>query len=109
MLGGYAATKFAVVGLTQTAAIELAADQITVHAVCPGTAETDMVLAERSSEVTWSGGTSDQVRKSYLQAIPAGRFCTPADVGALVAWLCGPSASYVTGQSVCVNGGSVLH
>jgi meso-butanediol dehydrogenase / (S,S)-butanediol dehydrogenase / diacetyl reductase len=109
MLGGYAATKFAVVGLTQTAAIELAADQITVNAVCPGTAETDMVLAERSSEMTWSGRTADQVRQSYLQAIPAGRFCTPADVGALVAWLCGPTASYVTGQSVCVNGGSVLH
>lgn len=109
MLGGYAATKFAVVGLTQTAAIELATQQITVNAVCPGTAETDMVLAERASEATLSGCSADEVRQSYLQAIPAGRFCTPADVGALVAWLCGPAASYVTGQSVCVNGGSVLH
>ena len=50
-LGGYAASKFAVVGLTQAAAIELAAAGITVNAVCPGTAETDMVLAERASEV----------------------------------------------------------
>ncbi|MDQ1357376.1 MAG: Enoyl-(Acyl carrier protein) reductase, partial [Acidimicrobiaceae bacterium] len=49
------------------------------------------------------------VRRAYLDAIPAGRFCTPADVGALVAWLCGPSAAYVTGQAICVNGGSVLH
>jgi NAD(P)-dependent dehydrogenase (short-subunit alcohol dehydrogenase family) len=108
-LGAYAATKFAVIGLTQTAAIELASQGITVNAVCPGTAETDMVLAERASEVTWSGQSADKVRQSYLDAIPAQRFCTPADVGALVAWLCGPPASYVTGQSICVNGGSVLH
>jgi NAD(P)-dependent dehydrogenase (short-subunit alcohol dehydrogenase family) len=109
LLGGYAATKFAVVGLTQTAALELAADAITVNAVCPGTAETDMVMAERASEVNWCGQPASDVRQSYLDAIPAGRFCTPADVGSVVAWLCGPGASYVTGQAVCVNGGSVLH
>ena len=87
-LGAYAASKFAVVGLTQAAAIELAAAGITVNAVCPGTAETDMVLAERASEVRLSGCTDAEVRNAYLQAIPAGRFCTPEDVGALVSWLC---------------------
>jgi NAD(P)-dependent dehydrogenase (short-subunit alcohol dehydrogenase family) len=109
LLGAYAATKFAVVGLTQTAALELAVDGITVNAVCPGTAETDMVLAERASEVGWSGRDPTDVRQSYLDGIPAGRFCTPDDVGGLVAWLCGPAATYVTGQAICVNGGSVLH
>jgi NAD(P)-dependent dehydrogenase (short-subunit alcohol dehydrogenase family) len=108
-LGGYAATKFAVVGLTKTAALELAPDGIMVNAVCPGTAETDMVFAERASEVALSGRSAEEVRRSYLAAIPAGRFCTPADVGGLVAWLCGGSADYVTGQAICVNGGSVLH
>ncbi len=108
-LGGYAATKFAVVGLTQAAAVELATHGITVNAVCPGTAETDMVLAERASEVTLSGQTSEAVRRAYLDAIPAGRFCTPDDVGGLVGWLCGPAAAYVTGQAICVNGGSILH
>jgi NAD(P)-dependent dehydrogenase (short-subunit alcohol dehydrogenase family) len=109
LLGGYAATKFGVVGLTQAAAVELAPLGITVNAVCPGTAETDMVLAERAQEVEVRGVVPAQVRQSYLDAIPAGRFCTPADVGGLVAWLCTPSASYVTGQAICVNGGSVLH
>jgi meso-butanediol dehydrogenase/(S,S)-butanediol dehydrogenase/diacetyl reductase len=108
-LGGYAATKFAVVGLTQAAAIELASDLITVNAVCPGTAETDMVLAERASEVKLSGQTADAVRRSYLDAIPTGRFCRPEDVGGLVAWLCSSASAYVTGQAICVNGGSIVH
>jgi meso-butanediol dehydrogenase/(S,S)-butanediol dehydrogenase/diacetyl reductase len=107
-LGGYAATKFAVVGLTQTAALELASAGITVNAVCPGTAETDMVMAERVSEMALTGSSADVVRRGYLDGIPAGRFCEPADVGAAVAFLASAGASYVTGQSICINGGSVL-
>jgi meso-butanediol dehydrogenase/(S,S)-butanediol dehydrogenase/diacetyl reductase len=108
-LGAYAAAKFAVVGLTQAAAVELAADDITVNAVCPGTAETDMVLAERAAEVQLTGSTPERVRAAYLDAIPAGRFCTPADVGGLVSWLCSPASSYLTGQAICINGGSITH
>ena len=108
-LGAYAATKFGVVGLTQAAAIELADHGITVNAVGPGTAETDMVMSERRAEMAITGRSADEVRAGYLDAIPLGRFCEPADVGALVAWMVGPGASYVTGQIVCTNGGSVLH
>jgi NAD(P)-dependent dehydrogenase (short-subunit alcohol dehydrogenase family) len=68
-----------------------------------------MVLAERAAEVSLTGLSPDEVRSNYLAAIPAGRFCTPADVGGVVTWLCGPAGSYVTGQAICVNGGSVLH
>jgi meso-butanediol dehydrogenase/(S,S)-butanediol dehydrogenase/diacetyl reductase len=108
-LGAYAASKFAVVGLTQAAAVELAAENIMVNAVCPGTAETDMVLAERVAEVRLTGSSPGHVRATYLNAIPASRFCTPADVGGLVSWLCGPASSYLTGQAICINGGSILH
>lgn len=108
LLGAYSATKFAVVGLTQAAALELAADGITVNAVCPGTAETDMVMAERASEVAITGRAADDVRASYLDGIPLGRFCDPEDVGALAAFLVGPGAAYLTGQAICTNGGSVL-
>ena len=109
LLGAYSATKFAVVGLTQAAALELAPHGITVNAVCPGTAETDMVLAERKSEVEITGLDPDTVRGGYLANIPAGRFCEPDDVAALVAFVAGPRASYLTGQALCVTGGSVLH
>jgi NAD(P)-dependent dehydrogenase (short-subunit alcohol dehydrogenase family) len=108
-LGAYAATKFAVVGLTQAAALELGAHGITVNAVGPGTAETDMVMAERRSEVALTGLSPDEVRASYLANIPLGRFCEPEDAGALVAWLASPAAAYVTGQVFLINGGSVLH
>ena len=89
-LGAYAASKFAVVGLTQAAALELGPHGISVNAVGPGTTETDMVMAERRSEVAITGDPSDDVRASYLANIPLGRFCTPEDAGALVAWLVEP-------------------
>jgi NAD(P)-dependent dehydrogenase (short-subunit alcohol dehydrogenase family) len=108
LLAGYSASKFAVVGLTQAAAVELAPLQISVNAVCPGTVETDMVLAEQAAEAGWSGDSVDAVRERLLGAVPAGRLCTPEDVGALVTWLASPGASYVTGQAICTNGGSIL-
>ena len=108
-LGAYAASKFAVVGLTQAAALELGQFGITVNAIGPGTTETDMVLAERRSEVGITGLESDAVRGGYLDSIPLGRFCAPEDSGALVAWLASPGAAYVTGQIILNNGGSVFH
>ena len=108
-LAGYSATKFAVVGLTQAAAIELAPLRIAVNAVCPGTVETDMVLAEEAAESAWLGTDIDAVRARLHAAVPAGRLCTPEDVGSMVAWLASPSAGYVTGQAICANGGSILH
>jgi meso-butanediol dehydrogenase/(S,S)-butanediol dehydrogenase/diacetyl reductase len=109
LLGAYSASKFAVVGLTQAAAVELAPAGITVNAIGPGTAETDMVTAERASESSLTNQTAAEVRQNTLDAVPAGRFCRPEDAGSLVAWLASSESSYLTGQTLLVNGGSVLH
>jgi NAD(P)-dependent dehydrogenase (short-subunit alcohol dehydrogenase family) len=109
MLAGYSATKFAVVGLTQAAALELGPRGITVNAVCPGTVETDMVLAEEAAEADWSGVSVEDIRERLVSAVPSGRLCTPEDVGALVTWMTSVGAGHVTGQAVCTNGGSILH
>ena len=109
LLAGYSATKFAVVGLTQAAAVELAPAGISVNAVCPGTVETEMVLAEMQHEAGIRGVSSDEVRSSLMDAVPAGRFCTPEDVSALVTWLTTSGAAFVTGQAICTNGGAILH
>ena len=108
-LAGYSASKFAVVGLTQAAAVELAPHGVRVNAVCPGTVETEMVEAEQAAEAGWTGTSVEDVRRRLLADVPAGRLCTPDDVGALVAWLAGPAAEFVTGQAICTNGGSILH
>ena len=108
-LGGYAASKFAVVALTQVLALELANTGVTVNAVCPGTAQTAMNQAEWVTQHALTGQTVEAVQASYLADIPAGRFCTPEDVGAAVSFLASSRASFVTGQSWCVNGGTVLH
>ena len=107
-LGGYSATKFAVVGLTQAAALELGPDGISVNAICPGTVETDMVKAEEMAEASLRGCSIEEVRERLVRAIPAGRLCTVEDVGTTVAWMADGAPSYLTGQSICVNGGSVL-
>ena len=109
LLAGYSATKFAVVGLTQAAAVELAPHGICVNAVCPGTVETDMVLAEENAEAELTGISTDLVRERLRAAVPVGRLCTVEDVAALVGWLASPDASFVTGQAICTNGGSILH
>lgn len=109
LLACYSATKFAVVGLTQAAAVELGPLGITVNAVCPGTVETDMVAREQLAEARLTGTSVGDVRSRLRADVPAGRLCTVADVAALVGFLASPAAEFVTGQAICTNGGSIRH
>lgn len=107
LLGIYSATKFAVRGLTQSAARELASRGITVNAYCPGIVGTDMwvEIDKRMAEITGAkvGATYDK----YVEGIALGRAQTPEDVAGLVSYLAGPDSDYMTGQSVIIDGGIV--
>ncbi len=93
----YAASKAGLIGLTKTLARELASRSITVNAVAPGFIQTDMtdVLPEA-------------VKTGVIGNIPLGRFGEPGDIAAAVAFLAGPEARYITGQTLTVDGGMVM-
>jgi NAD(P)-dependent dehydrogenase (short-subunit alcohol dehydrogenase family) len=92
----YNASKFAVIGLTKTAALEYATKGIRVNSVCPAIIETDMTAVAREDEGT---------RNALLLVHPVRRFGAPEEVADAVLWLCSPSSSFITGVSLPVDGG----
>jgi NAD(P)-dependent dehydrogenase (short-subunit alcohol dehydrogenase family) len=100
----YCASKFAVLALTQTMALELADHRITVNAVCPGAMDTPRQMA-RSAR---SRGNSVAAETSVPPASPVGRLGTPADIARTVAFLAAPAAGFITGQAINVDGGLIM-
>jgi 3-oxoacyl-[acyl-carrier protein] reductase len=94
----YAAAKAGIIGFTKSTAREMASRNITVNAVAPGYIETEL-----------TGVLSDQIRTAILENIPLGRMGTPQDVANLVCFLASDAAAYITGQTVTVDGGMVMH
>ncbi|MDR1997491.1 MAG: SDR family oxidoreductase UcpA [Candidatus Margulisbacteria bacterium] len=101
----YATTKAALVGFTKSLAVELAADNITVNAICPGIILTPMVkgIAARSDP-----NDPAAVLQANARGIPLKRLGDPRDVGHLAAFLASAGASYITGTQMVIDGGSTL-
>ena len=107
-LSHYVASKFAVIGLTQAMAYELAPHKIRVNCVCPGYVQTSM----QSREIDWEAGlrgiSAEEVVASYLKDTPLGRLETPQDVAKAVRFLAGDDAGFITGEALAVHGGSLM-
>jgi meso-butanediol dehydrogenase / (S,S)-butanediol dehydrogenase / diacetyl reductase len=105
-LAHYVASKFAVVGLTQAMALELAPHQIRVNSVCPGYVATAMQERELAWEAELRSTTPEAVREEWIADTPMGRIERPEDVAGVIAFLLGPDAAFMTGEAVAVNGGA---
>jgi 3-oxoacyl-[acyl-carrier protein] reductase len=94
----YAAAKAGIIGFTKSTAREMASRNITINAVAPGYVETEL-----------TGVLSEQIRTAILENIPLGRLGTPQDVANVVCFLASDQAAYITGQTLTVDGGMVMH
>jgi NAD(P)-dependent dehydrogenase (short-subunit alcohol dehydrogenase family) len=105
----YSASKFAVIGLTQGLAKEMASYDVRVNAVCPGVVRTPLwePLLEQLSAT--KGITRDQAWQEFVDGIPLGRPQEPEDIGEAVAFLASERARNMTGQGINVTGGMQLH
>lgn len=93
----YSASKAGIIALTKTAAKELASRNINVNAVAPGFIQTEMTAR-----------LPEGLKEKMQEAIPLGRFGSPGDVAALCVFLASEEASYITGQTIIVDGGMVM-
>ncbi len=100
--GTYHAAKHGVIGFTKSAALEYATRGIRVNAVCPGIIQTPM------SDKMIAEGQGEELNAMLKTYVPMGRMGRPQEIADVVLWLCSSAASYVTGQSISVDGGYVM-
>jgi NAD(P)-dependent dehydrogenase (short-subunit alcohol dehydrogenase family) len=100
--GTYHAAKHGVIGFTKSAALEYATRGIRVNDVCPGMIQTPM------TDQMIAAGQGEELNAMLKTYVPMGRMGRPEEIADVVLWLCSSAASYVTGQSISVDGGYVM-
>lgn len=105
----YCTSKFGLIGLTQSAAMELARHNILINALCPGLIETDLHCEDfkiHAGQKNMSCAEVSRLKHDTVKAkIPLGRLGTAEDIAKMVAFLCSDEADFITGQAINVNGG----
>ncbi len=107
-LSAYCASKFGVIGFTQSLALELAPYGINVNAVCPGIVFTPLWKSLEKKYAKKLGIPIEKVRPYYVSKIPLGRDGTPEDVANVVIFLASSDSDYMTGQAINVTGGQEM-
>ena len=97
VIQGYTASKHAVIGLTKSAALQYARNNIRINALCPGVTRSAMVDAAMSM--------GDAVREHLSNFAPMGRIAEPAEIAECAIWLCSDKSSFVTGHALVADGG----
>jgi NAD(P)-dependent dehydrogenase (short-subunit alcohol dehydrogenase family) len=106
-IAAYVASKHGVVGLTRALATEFATKGVTINAVCPGFTQTPMLERSIAGIVATTQRTPENAAAALLAGSPLGRFITPEEVAATIAWLCGDAAAAITGQAIVIDGGQL--
>ena len=113
MGAAYSSSKFALLGLTQASALDLAPYAITVNAVCPGPINTDRMSYWERSQAQEQGISQEEFRTQIVeragQTTPLGRIAEAEDVANMVSFLSSDDANFITGQAYNVNGGLLFH
>jgi len=108
----YSSTKFAVMGLTQGIAKEVAQYNINVNAVCPGIVRTELwkeLLEQLKIKKEFKGLDNEEIWEKYINSIPLKRAQDPEDIASMVAYLSSDLAKNITGQGINITGGMSLH
>lgn len=99
------AMRSGVTAMLKTLSDELASFNVTINCLAPGAIATERLEELMQSRIAKTGQSKEDYMKSYLAAIPMGRMGTPEEFAAVAAFLCSDRASYVTGSTICIDGG----
>lgn len=105
LMCGYHTSKFAVIGFTKAIAAEFGQFGIRSNAICPGMVDTDLGAAEYEFIASMENITIEEARRRAAERIALRRQCSPDEVADVVAFLCGPAASYISGVALPIAGG----